>query len=468
VALLTLRGFSLELQDQILKQPYQPKTFKEYCFGWKKVALFVKENDHPCSFYGPGAIQQFYVDFILWVQDPQNKRITASTVRVIKTSLSTLLQVAFSYDPTEAKIAKNLAKTWNKSHKQGARYLEMWNAADLLDWCEKNPIDFSVQPRMEQHDALQTKTMALIALFTLLRPNELASLKFKPEKDFRRLEDGIVTYITVKSYQNRITQVFIHNVENFHISPRHHVEHLLKLRKEEDEAVFINLKTGQQLSLYMTILALKDVLGQIGQASYGAYSFKHAAMTFLVKQKVPEKDINAAARYSSKGQPSIMGKYYACSEATKQIFELIAKAASLRDEEEKNRYDSKVQVAKMAKERRLTWNAQEVQRGVTPVASPYIKSKVKERDPDDSISWEEDDYSDSEKEKEGKGEKGPSKDATKGSVIISTSPLEHRVDKEMDQIWEPVALHPMVRTKSITAQPAAVFMPAPQLGDLPK
>jgi integrase len=116
---------------------------------------------------------------------------------------------------------------------------------DLLDWCNSNPIDFSVQPQIEQHDALQRKTMALIALFTLLRPNELASLKFKPEKNFKRLEDGIITYITVKSYQNRITQVFIPNVENLQISPRHHVEHLLKLRKDEDEAVFINLKTGQ-------------------------------------------------------------------------------------------------------------------------------------------------------------------------------------------------------------------------------
>jgi hypothetical protein len=242
VALLTLRGFTTDFQEQVLKQPYQPRIFKGYCYGWKKVALFVKENDHPCSFYGPIAVQQFYIDFIMWIQDPHNKRITPSTVKMIKTSLSTLLQVAFVYDPTESKVAKNLSKTWNKNHKQGPRYLEMWNAADLLDWCNDNPIDFSILPQIEYHDLLQRKTMALIAIFTLLRPNKLTSLKFKPGKNFRKLDDGIVIFITVKSYQNRMTQVFIHNVENLQISPRHHVEHLLKLRREEDEAAFINLQ----------------------------------------------------------------------------------------------------------------------------------------------------------------------------------------------------------------------------------
>jgi hypothetical protein len=102
VALLTLRGFTPEFQEQVLKQPYQLKTFKGYCYGWKKVALFVKENDHPCSFYGPVAVQQFYIDFIMWIQDPHNKRITPSTVKMVKTSLSTLLQVTFGYDPTES------------------------------------------------------------------------------------------------------------------------------------------------------------------------------------------------------------------------------------------------------------------------------------------------------------------------------------------------------------------------------
>jgi integrase len=443
VALMTARGLSTDLQYATLQQPYQPKTFKQYCFAWKRVALFVKETDHPCSFYGPAAIQQFYVDFVMWLQDPLNKRIAASTVKVIKTALSTLLQITFSYNPTTERTAKNLAKAWNKDHKTGARYIEMWEAANFLEWCNRNTFDFSVDPTEGQHELLQEKTLALIAFFTLLRPNELQSLKFKPDKNFRRVENGIVTYITVKSYQNRITQLFIPNVDNnLQISPRHHVEHLLKLRKAADEALFIDTKTGQQLSLYRIILALKEVLAQIGAASYGAYSFKHAAMTYLVKQNVPEKDINQAARYSSKGQQSVVGKYYACSEAQIKIFELIAQAANKRENEEKERYKDVRKKVEEIKEKRKEKLEEEIREDEKESEKPRV-NKVKDIDTDsDSIDW---------------GEGSESSDAFE-------EPLEKRSIKEE----EPLAQAPTVRTKTVSIPPAAFIIPQAQPPDLPK
>jgi hypothetical protein len=98
-----------------------------------------------------------------------------------------------------------------------------------------------------------------------------------------------------------------------------------------DKSNFTRTTEGAQLSDNKIHLSLKAILSYIGPAQFGLYSFKHAAMTYLVKMNVPEAYIAQAARYKDKSQPSVIGKYYARTEAVKKIQILLSQAVENRE-----------------------------------------------------------------------------------------------------------------------------------------
>jgi hypothetical protein len=116
-----------------------------------------------------------------------------------------------------------------KSHRKQARYKQMWDAGLLLDKYRSNPISFIVDSTLTKVDKLMiyfaviNRVIALTAFFTLKQLNETASIKIN-NKDFIHMDDGIIVYIIMKSYQNRDTQVFIPKIEDNNICPVYNIK----------------------------------------------------------------------------------------------------------------------------------------------------------------------------------------------------------------------------------------------------
>jgi hypothetical protein len=101
----------------------------------------------------------------------------------------------------------------------------------LLDKYRNNPIFFIVDSTLTEVDklllytAVMNRAIVLKAFFTLMRLNEMASMQVN-NKDFIHKDDGIIAYITIKSYQDRDTQVFIPRIEDNLICPVYHIKYI--------------------------------------------------------------------------------------------------------------------------------------------------------------------------------------------------------------------------------------------------
>jgi predicted transcriptional regulator len=324
IALLTLRGRQPELIHAMLQGQYSVSTFKNYCFGWDKFANFLTDEEYITSCDTPERIINLYVDFTIWLQADDNEEVRTSQVRIVKTAVSMLLKLAFGVKVADDVRAKVLARTWNRNHPQTARYIEMWDAGTLLEYYRQNPRKEITDSSQDYYEAVD-RAVALTAFFTLMRPNEMASIR--RDKNFKKMEDGFLAYITVKSYQDMKVPVFIPKTEDVNISPYAHIEALDRLNN--NIALFSQKGDGAPLSTYAIRQSLNRTLRLIGVGDkYTAYSFKHAAMSFLVRNNTPREAINEAARYNLRKNNDIVAKYYARSEAVKKIHSLLAQAAS--------------------------------------------------------------------------------------------------------------------------------------------
>jgi hypothetical protein len=68
----------------------------------------------------------------------------------------------------------------------------------------------------------------------------------------------------------------------------------------------------------------------VDTTTFSAYSIKHAAMSFLVKNGASDADIELAAHYKRKNE--VIGQFYAKRESLKRIHDLLAKATVPKQE----------------------------------------------------------------------------------------------------------------------------------------
>jgi CMP-N-acetylneuraminic acid synthetase len=86
----------------------------------------------------------------------------------------------------------------NIDHKTNTRYCdEMWDIAHLFEYFEQSPILDRALLDTEYQKVIE-RAMTLTAVYILIRPNELRSLK-TDKGNFTRTTVGIVVYMTIKT-----------------------------------------------------------------------------------------------------------------------------------------------------------------------------------------------------------------------------------------------------------------------------
>jgi hypothetical protein len=266
----------------------------------------------------------------------QTANATIKSVNEIRSAVSTLINLIFpDIKVTDHIHIQKVSLNFIRNNKyRTSKYIESWKGGKLLTLIRSitliNEDAFFLRMCFKQ---TQEITAALLAFFTLLRPIEIVQLSLEGWRDQGH---GYILSTVLKNAQFVYTDIFIPHIEEEAISPARWVSRLIRLNKliptykGKDDFLFIDWVTGKQASSYYIRQLLKSVLNQLEASSqYTAYSFKHAAISYLVERGVPEKDIEEAARYRSQQKSSMVANYYAVSEALKRIHLLLAKASEL-------------------------------------------------------------------------------------------------------------------------------------------
>jgi hypothetical protein len=201
----------------------------------------------------------------------------------------------------------------------------------LLDYLKTVKIDLSEEILFDDgYKILLEKTIALIAFFTILRPNELANLN---EQSIIQQNDGALLWTRIKTVNNQLVNIFIPKVEDTRICPW---SHLNKLMEYNDIAftdnlnyIWRQLKGGSHLTTYHIRKILINNSTKAGIPShFTAYSYKYTAILYLVRFNIPQQQIEQACRFKFHKDKSMISAYYAVSDSLKQIHKLLASATS--------------------------------------------------------------------------------------------------------------------------------------------
>jgi hypothetical protein len=143
------------------------------------------------------------------------------------------------------------------------------------------------------------------------------------------VDGGLILRTVVKTNQEKHTLVFVPKLSDDRIDPCGAVTELVKLvrqRHGNGEGIHLFMKYLERVPLFT--YNLKSMLVETLRAAqiqrYTAYTYKHAAMKYLVEHNVSLDTINTAARYKK----AIVGKFYSYVPSLRKMHELLAQAVT--------------------------------------------------------------------------------------------------------------------------------------------
>jgi integrase len=150
------------------------------------------------------------------------------------------------------------------------------------------------------------KAVTLTMVFSACRLGELARMTISPEQITpARLTVGTST----KTALGELQMISILPVADTTICPYAALLEWLKRRGTQTALLFTHPSTDTPLSAIAIARMLREVMTRAGIAeSYGAYSIKHAVITYLYSMKVEEVQINEFGRWSLTSR--VPGAYY--------------------------------------------------------------------------------------------------------------------------------------------------------------
>jgi integrase len=308
---------------------WSPNTIKSYNTGWKRLLTFMFEQEgFEHSFDSEESIRKLMEEFITWLIRENDERCSPSAVDITKSSVVSLFGLAFNINSkffSDAKIITQMLKGHRRMHPKLPRYLESWDISLFIDYCRNNFESEAGYP--DFYECLQNRTIGIIAVFTFLRPVEIANLSFQGS---REVTEGLYLTTLIKTEYARAAAVFIPKLSDDKISPYYWVTALRKkvLETNPKATSLFMTQSGQfKCSTYQIRKALNNILIKLGLGNiYTAYSFKHAAMSYLVKQNVPAAQIEEACRYKFVMRQSMLAQFYAVTEASLKIPRILAEA----------------------------------------------------------------------------------------------------------------------------------------------
>jgi integrase len=361
IALLGLRDNSSTIRH--LKNSYAPSTWKGKLYGWNHFVDFLTEEEGMFQYFDTSkGLEILVIHFLEWcvwenninseeigkvilkeglvLEEETNETIILdkekncpiSTVLLIKSAVCNLFHLAFNFDVGNLPIIQQ----WIKSGKntniiKRERFVETWDAGLLLDYLKTVKIDLTEEIILdEDYKVLLYKTVAFVAFFTILRPNELANLN---KRSIIQQDDGVFLCTKIKTINNQLVNVFIQKVEDKRICPWSHLNKLMEYNDITFTDNFYLLwrqpKGGSQLTTYYIRKILTDNLIKASIPShFTAYSYKHAAISFLVRFGISQQQIEQACRFKFHKDRSMISAYYAVSDSLKQTHKLLASATS--------------------------------------------------------------------------------------------------------------------------------------------
>jgi hypothetical protein len=156
----------------------------------------------------------------------RDKNCPTSAVLLIKSAVCNLIHLAFNFDVGNLPIIQQWIKSWkNTNISKRERFVETWDAGLLLDYLKTVKIDLTEVLFDEDYKRLLEKTIALVAFFTILRPNELGNLN---KQSIKHYDDGALLCTKVKTVNDHLVNVFIPKVEDTRICPWSHLNKLME------------------------------------------------------------------------------------------------------------------------------------------------------------------------------------------------------------------------------------------------
>jgi site-specific recombinase XerD len=348
---------------QHLKASYAPSTWKGKIYGWNHFVDFLTEEERMYQYFDtPKGLEILVIHFLEWciwennetseeigkvilrdgigleeetnssVIPEKDRNCPTSAVLLIKSAVCSLFHLAFYFDARNLPMIQQWIKSWKKKNIiKRKRFVNIWDAGLLLDYLRTVKIDLEEEVIFdEDYKILQDKTIALVAFFTILRSSELANLN---KQSLIQHDDGALLSTKIKTVNDQLVNIFIPKVEDVRIYPWSHLNKLMEYNDinftDNLNLIWRQPKGGSQLTTYHIRKILTDNLAKAGISfHFTSYSYKHAAISFLVRFGIPQQQIEQACRLKFHKNSSTISTYYAVSDSLKQIHKLFASATS--------------------------------------------------------------------------------------------------------------------------------------------
>jgi hypothetical protein len=324
VGLLGLAGFAKETVKAV-KNSWEISTwnFKKHSYN-AFVDFLCEDEDHADLFDTPSNLTRLVLEFLHWCTEeiesftiPEiphpsftKKRYPDSEISSMKSNICNLFDLAFNVKLGEVAILQAWSRYSNKSNKSKSRYIQTWDAGLLLDFIREQSTNLTLVSA-DLHYFILLRTVALISFFTILRPCELLDIYLD---GMQVTSEGCVVLTSIKTCKTKLTRIFIPKVKDPRICPFLHLMRLIQLNKElfgtsspslspsftptsellpSSSLVWIDSYRGTPLTNYTLRKGLRLIMSKAGiQDMFTAYSYKHAAISYLVKNGVTEAAIN--------------------------------------------------------------------------------------------------------------------------------------------------------------------------------
>jgi site-specific recombinase XerD len=244
-----------------------------------------REGKHPPDLVGKHA-QTIAANFKAYAAG----NYAPSATRAVLSHTSVLLSV---FHKDGVMLHRLLNRAVNRKHPKRARkYSTMWDVRMLINWIRDT---YPVNTTLTAEDLLR-KAIVLTMIFSASRITELSKITVRSEdvhEDVIRLDTNIKTRLEEHRW------IIFYPLKDKSVCPHAAIREWLLRRSCSSPVLFTDPTTQQPLSIAMISNILRNAMRRAGVGDmFAPYSIKHAVITFLFAQGVPEAQINEFGRWS--------------------------------------------------------------------------------------------------------------------------------------------------------------------------
>jgi site-specific recombinase XerD len=269
-----------------VKQAWVPTTFRKMRHSWRLLAEFLQtENKTPLDLLGEHA-QTIAANFKAYAAS----KYAHGATEAVLSHTTVLLSV---FEKGGATLHKLLNRAIHrKQPKRARKHSTMWDVKDLINWIRQTYPDNTT---LSTGDLLK-KTIVLTMIFSASRITELSKITVHSEdvrEDVIRLDTNIKTRLEEHQWMT------FYPLRDKGVCPHAAIREWLSRRGCSSLVLFTDPTTQRPLSVAAISSILRTAMRQAGVGDmFAPYSIKHAVITFLFAQGVPEAQINEFGRWS--------------------------------------------------------------------------------------------------------------------------------------------------------------------------